>query len=188
MQSITPSPTQVNSLPANPLALKDIHLPEQITNYPVAYGWWILAALLLLSIVIIVIKVKKISKRNLIKKQALAQIKNNQNINNNELISLLKCTAMHYFSRIEIAKLYGESLQQFLLKQLSEKHQIDFTKLTEQGFKNLYKSDINNKIDNNFQQAARLWLTHALPPTNKKKIQHVTTEKKSYKEQQGVSE
>ena len=77
MQPINTNPIQTNALPANPLALQDIHVPEQITNYPIAYGWWILAVLLLLAIVLIIVKFKKSAKRNQIKKQALTQLKNN---------------------------------------------------------------------------------------------------------------
>lgn len=153
-----------NAIPTNPLALQDIHLPEPITNYPIAYGWWILATLILLVIVLIIVKSKKTAKRNRIKKQALIQLKNNIEINNSELISLLKSAAMHYFSRIELAKLYGDSLQQFLVKQLPEKHQIKFTELSDEAFKSQYQANFHNKVDTKFQQAAMLWLNQALPP------------------------
>lgn len=155
---------QTNSLPANTLELKDIHVPEQITNFPIAYGWWILTALIIVAIVIVIVKIKKSAKRNQIKKQALAQLKNNPDINNNELISLLKWAAMHYFSRVELAKLYGESLQQFLLNQLPAKHQKRFIELSEEAFKNQYQAHFHNAVDTSFQQAALLWLTQALPP------------------------
>lgn len=156
--------TQTNALPSNTLELKDIHVPEQITNFPIAYGWWILAALLILTIVITIVKIKKSAKRKKVKKQALAQLKNNSGINNNELISLLKWSAMHYFSRVELAKLYGDSLREFFLKQLPEKHQTRFTELSAEAFKNQYQANFDNQVDTNFQQAARLWLTQALPP------------------------
>lgn len=182
MQTIT-SPTPQ----ANTLALKDIHLPEQITNYPIAYGWLILTALLLVAIIIIVIKVKKISKRNQVKKQALVQIRNNLKIDNSELISLLKWTAIHYFSRIEVANLYGESLQNFLLKHLPEKHKTHFTKLSEQGFKKLYQPNFQNEVDKNFQQAARLWLTHALPPSNNTQAKPIDIKQKTHQKNKEVS-
>ncbi|MDX2369237.1 MAG: DUF4381 domain-containing protein [Colwellia sp.] len=176
MQQISTNSTQANALPANTLELKDIHVPEQITNYPIAYGWWILAALILLAIVITIIKVKKSTKRNQVKKQALTQIKNNSNMNNNQLISLLKWAAMHYFSRVELAKLYGESLQHFLLKQLPEKHQTRFSELSEQAFKNQYQAHFQNEIDTSFQQAALLWLNQALPPKMEKETKQTNTD------------
>ncbi len=168
MQPISTNPTQTNALPAktleNTLELRDIHLPEQIANYPTAYGWWILAALLLLITALTIIKFSKAAKRNQVKKQALAQLKNNADISNNELMSILKWAGMHYFSRVELAKLYGEPLQQFLLKQLSAKHQASFIKLSEQTFKNQYQPNACYEVNNNFQQAALLWLNQALPP------------------------
>ena len=170
MQSITSPASQTSASPANPLALKDIHVPEQITNYPLAYGWWILAALLLLAIVVTVIKLRKSAKRNQVKKQALTQLESNSELNNSELISLLKWAAMHYFSRIELAKLYGDSLQQFLLQKLPLKHQDNFSQLSEQAFKSQYQQDVHNQVDNQFHQAAYLWLTKALPPMSEKKL------------------
>lgn len=155
---------QTNALPANTLALQDIHVPEPITNYPVAYGWWILAVLILLTIVLIIIKVRKTAKRNQVKKQALTQLKDNVDISNSELISLLKWAAMHYFSRVELAKLYGESLQQFLVNQLPEKYQSKFTELSDEAFKNQYQANFHNEVDTSFQQAVLLWLNKALPP------------------------
>ncbi len=177
MQPINTNPIQTNALPANPLALQDIHVPEQITNYPIAYGWWILAVLLLLAIVLIIVKFKKSAKRNQIKKQALTQLKNNIKINNSELISLLKWAAMHYFSRVELAKLYGESLQHFLVKQLPQKHQIKFTELSNEAFKSQYQAPFHNEVDTSFQQAVLLWLNQALPPKTLKKSQQ--TEQKN---------
>jgi primosomal protein N' len=164
LQPINTNPIQTNALPANPLALQDIHVPEPITNYPIAYGWWILAALILLAIVLIIVKVKKTAKRNQVKKQALTQLKNTVDINNNELISLLKWAAMHYFSRVELAKLYGESLQHFLVNQLPEKYQIKFTELSDDAFKSQYQATFHNEVDTSFQQATLLWLNQAIPP------------------------
>jgi primosomal protein N' len=180
---------QANALPANPLALKDIHVPEQIANYPIAYGWWILAALMLLAIVITIVKIKKSAKRNQVKKHALTQLKNNIDINNNELISLLKWAAMHYFSRIEIAKLYGESLRHFLLKQLPEKYQTRFIELSEEAFNNQYQASFHNKVDTNFQQATLLWLTQALPPKAKaaKQVNQINTDRNLPQKSKGVS-
>jgi hypothetical protein len=187
LQSISPTPTPTNALPADLLALKDIHLPEQISHYPIAYGWWILAVLILWVIVIAVIKIKKTTSRNQLKKQALTQLNSNVDINNNEVISLLKWAAMHYFSRVQLAKLYGDSLQQFLVTQLAEKHQANFTELSEQAFKNQYQADFHLQVDKNFQQAARLWLTQALPPKATKQVHKKDTDHNLQQKDEGVS-
>jgi len=159
-----------SAAPANSLQLNDIHLPEQISDFPIAYGWWLLAVLVIVLSILTLLKIRKNAKRNKVKKQALMQLKNNAEMSNTEIIALLKWAAMHYFSRAELAKLYGNSLQQFLLKQLPEKHQENFIKLSELAFKNQYcanatnTANTSNDKNNNFQQAAILWLTHALPP------------------------
>jgi hypothetical protein len=169
LQKINALPTQtpnsaldVNPMQTNALELNDIHVPEQISNYPIAYGWWLLAALLILLVIFTIIKIRKKAKRNRIKKQALAQLKGNPEISISDTISLLKWAAMHYFSRKELAKLFGNSLQLFLVSKLPLKHQVNFTHLSEHAFQNQYKSNTNK--DEDFYKAALLWLTHALPP------------------------
>mgnify|MGYP000674481902 CR=1 FL=1 len=168
--------SQVNPLPANAIELKDIHVPEQISNYPIAYGWWLLAALLILVTIISIVKIRKATKRNQVKKQALQQLKNNPKMAITDTIALLKWAAMHYFSRAELAKLFGDSLQKFLTLQLPINHQKNFIDLSGQAFLNQYQAqpkankDANgdendhNQADDSLYQAATLWLTHALPP------------------------
>jgi ABC-type bacteriocin/lantibiotic exporter with double-glycine peptidase domain len=41
----------MNAIPASELAIKDIHLPEAISWWPLAIGWWIVLGLLIISIV-----------------------------------------------------------------------------------------------------------------------------------------
>jgi len=173
---------QVSALPTNTLELKDIHLPEQISNYPVAYGWWLLAALIILMIVIAIIKIRKAVKRNQVKKKALTQLKDNAQMTNSDIIALLKWAAMHYFSRSELAKLFGNSLKEFLISKLTSKHQQSFSDLSEQAFLNQYQacSENNDSLNEhtqsneNLHQAATLWLNQALPP---KSLKNKTTKK-----------
>ena len=171
---------QVSALPSSALELKDIHLPEQIANYPVAYGWWLLAALIIFMIVVIIIKIRKTAKRNQVKKQALAQLTNNTQMTSSDIIVLLKWAAMHYFSRAELAKLFGDSLKEFLALQLPTKHQQRFNDLSKQAFVDQYQArseeSTNSESDKNLQQAATLWLNQALPPKPlKNKTPHKST-------------
>ncbi len=162
----------MNQTPPAALELKDIHIPEQIANYPTAYGWWFLAALLIVIIILVFFNIRKSIKRNKIKKQALKQLKNTAQMNNNELVSLLKWAAMHYFSRAELAKLFGESLQHFLASQLTIKHQQKFTELSKAAFESQYQPSVNaeptNQVSTDLHKAAKLWLTHALPAKAKR--------------------
>lgn len=168
----------VNALPSQTIELNDIHIPEQISNFPFAYGWWLLAILIMLFITLSIIKIRKHVKQNAIKKQALYQLMNSPEQSINNTIALLKWTAMHYFSRAQLAKLFGDSLHQFLISTLPSKHQEAFTALSKQGFLNQYKNPNNNNDDQisdsankQFTQAAKLWLTHALPPKEVKASQ-----------------
>ena len=174
MQQIAPMPSQAIPQQTNTLELKDIHVPEQITNYPIAYGWWVLAVLFIVILIISIIKLRKRKERNRVKKQALAQLKNNSKMTSNETITLMKWAAMHYFSRVELAKLFGCSLQEFLTSQLPTKHQENFTNLSEQAFLNQYQANknttIHEKADENLKQSALIWLTHAIPPRVVKKV------------------
>lgn len=156
------SPATAASPASTGLALKDIHLPEQISDFPIAYGWWILVTLLIAMTALIIIKTIKVSKQNKVKKQALKHLNSKSNISDNDIIALLKWAAMHYFSRVELAKLYGDSLQQFFLSKLATKYQQRFTDLSKKAFENQYQVKITSS--DNFQQAAQLWLTQALPP------------------------
>ena len=163
---------QVSAQPTNTLELKDIHIPEQISNYPVAYGWWLLAALAIFIIIIAIVKTTKAIKRNRVKKNALTQLKDNAQMTNSDIIALLKWAAMYYFSRAELAKLFGNSLKEFLISKLSSKHHQRFAELSEQAFLNQYQAcseenDLLNghaQSNENLHQAATLWLKHALPP------------------------
>lgn len=192
MQSINALPTQA-PMQANTIELKDIHVPEQISNFPIAYGWWLLAAMIVFIAIITIIKMRKNAQRNQVKKQALIQLKNTPNLSINDTVALLKWAAMHYFSRTELAKLFGDSLQSFLTAQLPIKYQETFTSLSKEAFINQYQpqKDEHNvpSSDSDFYHAAILWLTHALPPKPSKKIETNTDENMSspLKKSQGVS-
>jgi hypothetical protein len=173
LQQINPSPVttpiQANTPMENALVLKDIHLPEQITNYPVAYGWWLLAIIILMVTMFLLVKMRQRAKLKHHQQQALKQLKNSPNMGCSEVIALLKWAAIQYFSRAQLAKLYGEQLQQFLMQKLPIKHQQKFKQLSEQAFYEQYKepqsqSEPSNDSSQSFQQAAILWLTYALPP------------------------
>jgi len=166
LQAVNPSPIAAPST-ANPLQLKDIQVPEQISNYPIAYGWWLLATLIILTLVFIGFKLYKRAQLKQVQQQALKHLKNNPNMDNTQVITLLKWAAMQYFPRAEIAKLYSAQFQQFLLEKLENKYQQKFSSFTSQGFENQYKKH-DKEVDEDFHQGALLWLNQALPPKVKK--------------------
>lgn len=202
MQQINPAPvttpmpasTPVTNTPVtNTLTLKDIHIPEQITHYPVAYGWWLLAIITLITIVFLFVKIRQRSKLKRHQQQAIKQLKTSPDMSNTNVIALLKWVAMQYFSRAQLAKLFGEQFQQFLIEKLTEKHQKEFKQLSTPAFAEQYQArasqpkqtELNAKTNQELYQAAILWLTHALPPKTPK-TQKIKTS--TAKEQQGANE
>ncbi len=158
-------PGQLSPDQSAQLQLHDIHVPEQVSNFPIAPGWWILLALLVIGTVWFYKKRKQRIQLNASKKQALAVLENNPTLSAKECISLLKWAAMQYINRQQLAKLYGESFQDFLMKQLPEKHQASFIKLINAAFQAQYQAQqtATTDIDRDCHQATILWLNHALP-------------------------
>jgi hypothetical protein len=152
--------------PSEQLAqLKDIHLPEQVHSYPLAYGWWILLTCLLIGLIFGVMKWQKNRKRSYPKKLALTSLKNTQN--NDEIVTLLKWAAFQYFPRNEVASLHSEQLENFFINKLPTKHQEKFQTLCGPQLNNKYQPVENSSsetLNNTLQEAAHLWLNQALPP------------------------
>ena len=164
--------------PSEQLAqLKDIHLPEQVHNYPVAYGWWILLTCILIGLIFIIVKWQKKRKRSHAKKLALSNLNNTNN--NDEIVTLLKWAAFQYFPRNEIASLHGDQLGDFLIHKLPIKQQEKFQRLCGQQLNNKYQPieiSSNETLNKTLQEAAHHWLTQALPPKLLKQKSITTSE------------
>ncbi|WP_051235693.1 DUF4381 domain-containing protein [Marinimicrobium agarilyticum] len=62
--------------PQDPLAqLKDIHLPEPVGWWPLAWGWWLLIALLLIALGLIVWRWRARRRRQRYRQEALAVLR-----------------------------------------------------------------------------------------------------------------
>ena len=159
----------------DPLAqLKDIHLPEAINNYPLAYGWWILFIITIVIIMLIITIVLRQKQKTKAQRAAIKHL--SQTIeSNDEIITTLKWAAIQYFPRKKIAQLHGQHLNDFLLQCLPEKHHDKFIKLSQEGFNNRYQPT-ENTLDTALLQAALLWLTHALPAKTPKHNIEVTND------------
>lgn len=150
----------------DPLAqLKDIHLPEQINNYPTAYGWWILACIIIALCIWAIRKVVKKRQLEKVKKLAIKQV-SSHNLSNTETLSVMKWAALQYFPRDQVASLFGENLHKFYLERLSAKYHDNFSQMIESTLVNQYTNSIDAQ-EGNVKQATLLWLTHALPPKSK---------------------
>ncbi|MEW6989478.1 DUF4381 domain-containing protein [Colwelliaceae bacterium 6441] len=151
----------------DPLAqLKAIQLPEQVHNYPLAYGWWILLTCLLLIIAWSLKKYLSYRRRCQAKKQAIKHIKEN-NLNSDQVLTTLKWAALQYFPRDQIASLTGDHLQQFLTSCLPIKQQEKFVDLISPILEQRYQCHEEKENNDALTQASLLWLTNALPPKKK---------------------
>ncbi|MDC1255960.1 DUF4381 domain-containing protein [bacterium] len=175
--------------------LKEIHLPDQVHNYPLAPGWWILAFIVTALIIFFIVKWVKSYRLAKAKRQAiklLSNIDDNEENQNNEIMGLLKWAALQYFSRDKIAPLFGSQLQLFLKNSLPDKLQNKFIELSESAFEHRYQIDELSLQDQTLKKAALLWLQNALPPqkvlTEKVLTEKVLTEKVVTKTQQASDE
>jgi hypothetical protein len=158
----------------DPLAqLKTIHLPEQINNYPFAYGWWILLFTVIVICMLTLRKYLRHRKNCHAKRQAMNSLKEN-NLDAEQLISLLKWAALHYFPRQQVASLSGDKLQNFLTSCLPAKQQEAFINLLQPALAKRYQRDEQQNTDE-LSGAVMLWLKNALPPKKQAKLK-VTVE------------
>jgi hypothetical protein len=104
------------------LELRDIHLPEPISWWPPAPGWWFLLGLIALIIVALFL-FRHYQKKKALKKQVLAEFENichqygddkNQTALVQSLSILLRRTCISFYPRSEAASLTGEAWLRFL--------------------------------------------------------------------------
>jgi len=160
------------------LTIHDIKVPEAVSNLPVALGWWLVLFSIIALFLWLFIKITKDKRLHAARKQALSHLNNNLSLNDKDCIALLKWSAMQYFDRNKFANTFGQEFKYFLCEQLPVKQQQKFLKLISPAFEGQYQKQTMTsvEINNDCQQATRIWLTHALPP---KKRQKVSTEKVS---------
>jgi len=104
----------------NELPLRDIHLPDAISWWPLAIGWWVLILLFLISCfgIYVFIKKRQYKKQFAYRSFALNELNNlrkkfkNEN-NSTELLravsALLRRIALSYLPRENIASLTGQA-------------------------------------------------------------------------------
>ena len=116
------------------LPLRDIHLPDPVSWWPLAPGWWALMVLIVMVVLLIAYCIRryrnhKISALYLVK-QELERIKTDFNINQDksnlvkELSELIRRLSISIFPREESAGLTGEEWLKFL-DQYSDKNEFD---------------------------------------------------------------
>jgi len=110
------------------LPLKDIHLPDSVSWWPPAIGYWLILLIIIVCIAVFFI-IKKYRENHRIKKLALIEyqrIKNDyqENLNKKQLVTslseLLRRAAISSYPRTECASLTGKDWLNWLDKDLPE--------------------------------------------------------------------
>ncbi len=159
--------------------LKDIHLPEQVHQWPIAIGWWILL-LVLIAIITVAIKHFLMQRRlTNVKRQAIKQLQAQDELTTEQCVSILKWASIHYFSRQDIAALHGSELANFLASKLDEQYRAEFIKGVEEAFNQYYRHFSIDIYAKDVQQATLLWFQKAslygkgaLPTTETQEANH----------------
>ncbi|MCW9046935.1 MAG: DUF4381 domain-containing protein [Gammaproteobacteria bacterium] len=160
----------------NELPLRDIHLPDAVSWWPLAIGWWLLPLLVLLITFAIykLIKYKKQNRKIAYKKIALNELKNlrlhyKNNDNSVELIraisALLRRIALSYLPREDIASLTGEQWIKQLNNLCSQNIFTDEIALQLESAPYMPQSNIDNK---KLLATCESWI-QALPETRNNK-------------------
>ena len=133
----------------NTESLRDIHLPDAISWWPPAIGWWLLLAIVITAIIFIPKLYRRITYTPLNKvvnntfENIVAEYKENNNDKNlvTETSRFLRQTAMSYCGRDKVAQLTGEKWVQ-TLNNITEKDYFD-EKIKQALVKAPYQKDIS---------------------------------------------
>lgn len=164
--------------PQHQLPLKDIHLPDSVSWWPPATGYWLVLFVLIVTVILFFALTSYLKKQR-IKKLALnkyQKIKNEfeKNQNKKQLVTslseLLRRAAISSYPRTECASLTGEDWLNWLDKGLS-KSDINFSSgpgylLTDFAYSKADDSDDVNQLIT----LCHLWLKH-LPAVTPQKEQ-----------------
>ena len=105
--------------PTDPLAnLRDIHLPEAISWWPLAPGWWFLMILASMALLFSGSRLISRYQKRLYRRQAMEYLEEIENLQGQkqlvELMALLKRTAISAYPDQSLAKLSPNALLEFL--------------------------------------------------------------------------
>lgn len=160
----------VQSTPTATLPLADIVLPPPPSQWALAWGWWMLAIILLLAIAVALRGIHRYFQHRKAQKSALAVLATyRHNGSLSDLNTLLRQAALSYFPRQHVASLTGHTWLLFLDQQFTKPSLIGFVKNEAVWQRGLFSE--TSLTSEEYQQCYRLaetWLTHALPPSQNK--------------------
>lgn len=144
----------------DPLAdLKDIHLPDPVSMWPLALGWWLLLALALVVVLLLVWAYRRYQSQAA-RRLAMSALKEADSPQ--QIMVILKSLCLNYFSREQVAGLYGEPLKHFLSQHLTARHRPEFEKLSAGLFSQVHARNRPTDFTDKLKIAVDYWIQHAL--------------------------
>lgn len=141
--------------------LKDIQTPEQVGQWPLAWGWWVLIVVSLILLTTLVIYLVKRHKHRFAKRQALTLLKASSGLEAKAKVAsinnILKRVNLAYQDRDVVADLSGKEWATWL-NQHSDKAQIDAELLQLS-----YQPKCNDEDAHLYYLQVQQWIKKALP-------------------------
>ena len=175
---VVQNPMPVNPMNQNPMAqdplaqLRDIHLPDAISAWPPAPGWWIITAIVLALLVTGIYQWRRWRRRNRYRRQALQQLLVLQRYQQQpkdylaylqQLNQLLKQTALAANTDTDVAGLSGRQWLAFLDHSgNTSAFKTGIGKLLSQGPYWPHNASVNITANDiaELQNLARQWIKH----------------------------
>lgn len=145
----------------DPLAqLQDIVTPEQITWWPLAWGWWvliILAIAAIAAIIFLIVKRYQLMKAKKAALNALSTINVDEPINAvKQINNILKRAVLAYAERSDVAELNGDKWANWL-------NQNGKTAISKELLGLAYQPNCEAAQAKQYQQHATAWIKASLP-------------------------
>jgi len=162
----------------NPLdQLADVTLGDDITWWPLAWGWWAIIALVLVVTAISIGLFLAHRKRTKIKRDALQELQQldlSAGDADGNMHAILKNAVLKYYPLHNVARLSGEPWRAFLTEQMMAKNK-NVTQTADQVTadifrleQSLYTADVNDTADSAVLEQTRAnittWIKASMPP------------------------
>lgn len=121
-------------------AFKDLQMPDAVSWWPFAWGWWVVIIISLIAIAALIYLIVQHQQKKRAKKQAIKLIHQlPASATTIELNQLLKQTMLSYYPRQQVAQLNGKAWLTFLLEQLPAAKKTNFNQPLTQFNQSLYQ-------------------------------------------------
>lgn len=145
-----------------PLNLHDIVEAQAVGWWPLAWGWWLLLAVLTITVTAGCYYFIRWRHRHRAQRQALRQLQD-ESLSMMQITLLTKQAALAYFPRRNIAALSGQRWFEFLIQTMPANQQSSFSAGLMPYLDGLYAASVEPA--DGYQRLMQRWIKQALPPT-----------------------